>query len=238
MRNILLLYIMSTSALFVNAQLKEGNGMLGGRLSYFSHKNSYEKMLNPLNPDNFQNSTITLTAGINAGYLVFDKLAIGISYNHSYGKINMTNVQRLDTETVTLKSYLTMPGLFSRFYMMTKDEKFGFFFHLAGNYLAGGSEQVTEHSNGLKPQELKLKNLGFNVGVYPGIVYFVSKKMGIEAGMGAVNFISVKTEEFTNSNRSADSKQSFMTADFGISYLFLGASIYFGKKESGNVREK
>lgn len=130
---------------------------------------------------NAKNNTFTIAPSV--GYFVTPNIAIGVrgGYTNSKNTDNIANVKiedKLDTFRV---------GAFGRYYY-TPAAKFSVFGELNADY---ANAKVTNTVGNVSTSG---KANGFDIGLAPGISYFVSKNFALEATYGLVNYSSVKPD--------------------------------------------
>lgn len=141
------------------------------------------------------------------GYFVTSNIAVG-------GRLGYESVKEedgLETKTNTFSV-----GAFGRYYF-TPASKFSIFGELAANY---SSSKVEEEGFGPLP-DTESKENGFGVQVSPGISYFLSSNLAIEAKFGILGYNTVDPDV-----EGADSRNTFnfgldlRDINFGIVYKF------------------
>jgi len=150
-------------------------------------------------PDDSKENTFNITPRF--GYFVNDFIALGAQAGYSKQK-----AENPDGDDVVDNSTFTI-GVFGRYYLMPA-QKFTFFGELGLGY--GSTKDIDDN-----------KINGINVGVAPGLSYFVSKHFALEATFGILGYNSVKPD--ADGAESTDSFQFGLDMDdinLGLIYKF------------------
>ena len=156
---------------FANAQetvsegFSKGDVFINGALSFGSTKTGDSKATG-------------FEVAPSVGYFVTENIAVGVRLGFASNKQDV--VEPIVGE---LKQTSIAAGAFGRYYF-TPASKFSFFGELAAEYNNTKSE--------LGPGEIKTN--GFAVAVSPGISYFVSKNIALEAAFGILGYSSDKPD--------------------------------------------
>ncbi|MBP2833534.1 porin family protein [Aquimarina sp. U1-2] len=145
-----------------------GDVFISGAVGYGSTKTGDTK-----------SNTLTLTPRV--GYFVDSNFVIGlragyVSESLENTVIEDTFVEELDINTLEI-------GGFGRYYS-TPADKFSFFGELAISYLSTDTDFGTGD----------FKTDGFGIGFSPGINYFLSPNIAIEAAWGALSYVTVEPD--------------------------------------------
>lgn len=182
------LILASAIALFgmVNAQENETVGFVKGDTfitGAFGYSNTSEGTA--------ENNTFTIAPSV--GYFVNPNIAIGARAGYTNSKstdvvatVNIKNV----TDTFKV-------GAFGRYYW-TPAARFSLFGELNANY---GNLKYT---NTVGSVSTDYKANGFDMGLAPGVSYFISKNFALEATWGILNYNSIKPDV-----AGADSSDNF-----------------------------
>lgn len=123
-------------------------------------------------PDDSKDNSFNISSRF--GYFVNDRIAVGAQVGYSNQKReNSAGNDVVDNSTFTI-------GAFGRYYFMPA-QKFSFFGELGLGY--GTTEDINDNEVN-----------GINVGVAPGLSYFVSKHFALEASFGILGYNSVKPD--------------------------------------------
>lgn len=161
--------------------LAKGTKLISGSVYFNGNRNSY-------GAESSQYITMNFAVRENSGYFVANNLVIGTSlgYNFDYSK----NKQPDAINSFTINRHSFTPGIFLRYYKMFTP-KFGFFGQFNGSYLIGFSREQT----GNLPAITERKFWGVNFNLAPNLVYFLSKKITLDAGFGNMSFSYSKMED-------------------------------------------
>ncbi|MFD2914391.1 outer membrane beta-barrel protein [Psychroserpens luteus] len=138
-----------------------------------------------------------------AGYFVSENIAVGVALGVTTSKLEEPGFE-------DLKGNMFEAGVFGRYYF-TPAKQFSIFGELGANYETSKLEQG--------PNELK--NDGFNIGLAPGISYFVSDCFALEASFGVLNYAT--NEDDIDGAESTDTFSfglDLTDINFGIVYKF------------------
>jgi hypothetical protein len=163
---IIVLFVIAASA---NAQIQKGAIVLGGQLGFSSQSSK-----------STQNTSKTIGFGISPafGKAIKENLVIGGDINYSYNK-NEPGV------AVVQKSNSYGLGFFVRKY-----KELGKGFYLFGQTRLGGSYQKQTTKNNVQPSgNVETKGSFFQLAIYPGLAYSISKKLQLEAGFNNLGYI-------------------------------------------------
>lgn len=235
---ILLTYFAATNTY---GQLIKGTFMPGLSINYNYSKNDRQDVTN----DAYTNSTIkrnNIYSNINLGYFVKDNLAMGIltgyqrtTYNNNNFSSNNSNTYNSTSNSNQIINYFFI-GIFARYYKMINNSKFGIFIQANSQYQNGNetttnNNTTTNYTSTSQTSELtSQKSNTFSVGISPGIVYFINKKIGIETRFGNIGYGISNTKPLSNSKRSISEHNEGFDANFSSSTLQLGVNFYLGRK--------
>lgn len=216
MKKILLTAAAALAFLTSNAQTSAGTIFIGGGLGISSQSNNVKT--GGTTQDGPKRVTFLVEPQI--GYFIVDKFALrlGLTYqNTSYKTTNYPPFgPSIETKNVTNTFGAELGG---RYYMMLNDN-FGFTGELAVG-VRSGKTRVT--ANSITEDGDRTSTVA--VGVYPGIVYFPSPKVGIEATFGSINsnsyllgFASTTTTTPADGN-DPEEKSTDKSFDFGFNSL-------------------
>lgn len=146
-----------------------------------------------------------------AGFFVSENIAVGLALGFEGGKDD----NGAGTETTTTEFSI---GAFGRYYF-TPSSKFSVFGELGFNVLSDKVE--TDTTIGGTTVSTEAKANGFNIGLAPGVSYFLSDSFAIEAKWGVLNYET--TEPDVDGAESTDSFNLGLNMDnisFGLLYKF------------------
>lgn len=154
---------------------------------------NFNKVESPLN--DFSNFSIIPRAG----FFVSDLTSVGITTGFTSSKLNGA------------KSNLFQFGVYARFHKMVADQ---FYIYLQPSLAFGtGSEE-----NGNAPDT---DVSSFNIGIAPGMTYFLSPKFALEMNFGSLAYNST-----TNKNSGVESKRENYGLNLNLNTITLGFSYY------------
>ena len=184
--------------------------------------------------DNPKQSTFSIMPRV--GYFFTDNIGAGLMIGYtSYTTKVTTNPNITTTDLITTKGgYFTL-GLFGRYTQQLGDSDFYIYGDLGFGIGSGSSKIKTESKNSITNTTTITENNGpkisrTTIGITPGILYFPSKKIGLEASLGNIfAYTSTKeTKENTVSNtttKEVDKNSeiqlfnvSSFTFTFGLNY--------------------
>jgi len=139
------------------------------------------------------------------GFFVTPNIAVG-------GRVGFTSQKQEEPLEDEIKTTTFTIGAFGRYYF-TPASKFSFFGELAVNY--GNSKREVETPLG----DIESKSDGFGVQVAPGVSYFLSKNIAIEATWGVLGYNTVKPD--------ADGAESTDTFEFGLNLRDINFGIVY-----------
>lgn len=211
------------------SQTEKGKMFVGGQISLSGNTNSNLDTLSK-----YDYNYVNFTFAPNFGYFIMDNFAIGANINlgvsNSKNDYNYTNqTPSLTTNKSTTLSYGV--GGFTRYYINITDN-FKFFFNGGINYLH--QTQKTTNSNNdpnyiystsnPATQEHQINNISFAIS--PGIVYFVTPKLGIQAAFGNINY-SYSSSKNTSLSYDNHNNSNNYGINLNLSTFNLGMNYYF-----------
>lgn len=135
------------------------------------------------------------------GFFVTDNIAVGGQIGYESDKTDNDGTTTFEENTLSI-------GAFGRYYF-TPANDFSLFGHLGLNYF------TTDHG------DADYKTNGFNLGLRPGINYFLSENWAIEATFGNLGFTSQKDDTDGAENETSFGLEWDMRAiGFGMTYKF------------------
>lgn len=199
MKKILLSAIAVMAFGFANAQestgtvgFKQGDIFATGSIGYGSEKTGDFKT----NQFNFSPK---------AGFFVTDNIAIGVQLGYTSSTEEQPGEGDVNSNTFEV-------GAFGRYYF-TPARNFSFFGQLSLGYATQKTDQ-----DGVPGES---KSNGVNVGLAPGISYFVSEHIALEATFGLLGYNTVKPDvDGAESTDSFNIGANLTDINFGIVYKF------------------
>ena len=183
--NILTLVFIFAAAASSFAQTSAGTLFVGGGLGFSSSSSKITAKSGgtTVDVDGPKGSEFSILPGV--GYFVADKLAIGLDLSFATGSLKETEANG-DYEKSTSTTIGFTP--YARKYFMVADN-FGFTGTLGVGVAFGSSkEEVRAGSTTVTNDGPKVTAL--EIGVTPGLVFFPTNKVGLEANFGFVGFSS------------------------------------------------
>jgi hypothetical protein len=228
MKKIILIASFLITSLSISAQTDQGTLFVGGGLNFGSAKSKTKTTTSTTSTtqDGFTTTSFGISPGI--GYFVSDKLAIGldISYQGSTDKAPAPSDVKFRNTAFGFTPYL-------RYYLMLEDN-FGF----TGSFGVSVSSITSKSTSGSTTVDGP-KGSNLAVGITPGIVYFPTTRIGLEANFGFLGFTSSKQEEINGSNNKVETTNTefglkanslqpttIQTIPFGLQFAFR---YYFAK---------
>jgi hypothetical protein len=233
---VMLALLLSVSSYY--AQLSKGTFMPGIGINYSYNSSKSHDTINAggLANDNASKST-NFSTNIKLGYFISDKVVIGVlggyssqTYDNTWLQNNTYSYDRFNTNNGIYG------GVFLRYYKLMKNNKFGFFGQLSSNYTFGKtrshSTEYNINSQYYYDSETHGTSGTFNASISPGIVYFISNKVGVEAMFGNIGFNSQNNKSFSKYNQVGTGSSNSFYTNFSLTSLQLGVNFYFGKNKT------
>lgn len=229
---ILTLLVLSISFSFY-AQLTKGTFMPGINLNYnqlsiHSQDSSHGK--------NFSNSVSkrsNFSTSINFGYFIKNNIAIGVTSGFQTNKQTSENTNSLSNYKIDQKENVFNAGVFLRYYKMIKESKFGVFAQFQSLYSRGKSTNNQEgyNNSGYLYQSYydEQKSNSYNFSINPGIVYFITNKIGVETTFGSIGYLIENDDNYSKTNKTGNSTIKGTYLDFSTATIHLGVNFYLGR---------
>lgn len=214
-------FTIGVAILFVSltgfAQQRKGKWLVGGSIDSYSQTN---KVTFP----STENTNGRFSVNPKVGYFFADRWAVGLAPGYSFQS------QEDSAQTTKGKSYNV--GAFVRYYQPV-GEKLAIFGELNGISYGAGNNTQTYKGNPVT-QENTYRSLSVGAFIRPGIVYFITPKIGLETSFGGVSlgYYSNKSKSelrnvFTTKNETTSNG---FTAGLNFNYQFnLGVLFYLGQ---------
>ena len=185
------------------AQTSRGTVVATGTLSYYDNINTTEDKISST-----ENRFFSIAPGI--GYMIKESLEAGISFSFTTST-NVSNSAHLNqwgnrepysfTESKD-KSFAISPYVKKYF---TLSEKIAFTGEAYLSFSKGNNRyksEILEYSS----TESKRSNMGFGVGIRPGITFFPTEKIGLSANFGRLGYnrSTYKDKEYDFKSKSSD----------------------------------
>jgi len=212
MKKVQLLLMSFVFATMAFSQQAKGDIYLGGSLNLSAESSSTE--VGSTNTDGPKIFSFGIEPKV--GYFISDKISVGLNLGFSSYNRKVEN-----SGTTTKNTNLSYGGgIFARYYVLPT-EKFGFFFEAGADLMAGSSKTDIGGVETDGPNTLNI-----NAGFTPGIVFYVSNRVALEANYGFLgyNTYSEKDDSGTQEVKSTDNSFGLDvnpgTFELGVSVLF------------------
>lgn len=151
-----------------------------------------------------------------AGYFINDNLSLGLQVGYMYRKVennvaSPSNIREEISHSVSLSPYI------KKYLPISKSLAFS----LQGSVsYAYGNSKGTSNTGNIPGSY----SYSFGAAIRPGISYFVSKSIALEANIGALSY-----QNTTNHSRGSNNKTSASNFDATVNFssFIFGASFYF-----------
>jgi len=202
------------------SQTEKGKKLLGGSINFYGSSDK-----NSVSPGEYDSDELGFFLASRYGYFVKNQLAIGATlrfgtYNYKY---SMYNPQIIPYPSTNERNEISFGvGGFIRSYK-NFTEKFSFI--VDGSVYYNYSDSKSIQPNAFEPDETKTKTNGFSFILTPGINYFLTSKLGIEASLGNLFY------SYSKSKDDSSPQRIYKSSDYGIrlngSTILLGLTYYF-----------
>lgn len=210
------------------SQTQKGSFMAGIGINYQHTKQ------NTVNNNN--RKEILSSQGFNGllplGYFIRDNIAAGIlgGYATSSSDQTVDNSNQIINNSFT--EQLVSAGLFTRVYKFLSGNNLGVFCQLEGLYQTGNAKTsyVTTWNNNRTEFDGKRDIYGVNIRLRPGIVYFITKQIGLEGSLGSFVYSNQTTQHYESGIKTSKTTSNGVNLNFGLNYIFIGVNFYFLRK--------
>jgi hypothetical protein len=228
---------------FNQAQLRTGRMVISLNANYNQNSGKqndtvFDLVQNYKNVNEQNSSYKQLNAVLNFGYFISNNIVVGLTGNYQYMNNNIENNSTYNNNSSKQNykqfSKTLSGGIYARYYKMIGASKFAAFAELKGLYLQGNSTNSNNRTNYPNPPENSENNTkltGFNVGIRPGITYFINDKFGIETSFGNLFYQSSNSKNYIDGKATGNGKTDGISASLSLSTLYFGVSYYFGGKK-------
>lgn len=220
----LIITVLSLFSLKVTAQISAGTIYFGGGLGFSS--GSGKTTIKTSNTTTEIKDPVTTSFSISpgAGYILSEQFGVGLNFGFSSTttKEDSTNY----SDKTTSSNFFINP--YFRYYLMLEDN-FGFTGTLNIRFGTGSSKSETKIGNVTNTVEgPKLSNLSF--GITPGIIYFPTSKIGLEANIGFLGLRSSTSKSETSNTTTTSTNSSFgLNVDTFTPAFNVGFFYYLGE---------
>lgn len=235
MKKLIIIPTLLFTAGIYKAQTSKGNFMLGGNVGYSFN----QTMNNDTTParHHTENAGSNFNGGLSGGYFIKDNIAVGVIVNYSNNSSRSQNLQMGGTQLfINQNDYsndMVSGGMFLRQYKILGQSRFALFYQVNATYGIGTSltRQQSSFNGAITESVYRGRSSVLSVNVYPGLTYFVTKRIGIEATLGSVGYSYMKDNNNRSSGLSSERTTQNLNVNFALSSLSLGVRIYLGKKK-------
>jgi hypothetical protein len=222
------MFIFWLCALFTRAQNNVGMGavLLGGTAGFTFSSNDVPVGTGPSAPVT-QAGQRTISFSPRVGYFVSDKVAVGVQFGYDWREGRQVSISGNGSFTQVTTTNAFAFGPFVR-YTHLFTERFGLIGQFSFSYQTGNSQiSLTNFINFPSfSANVPRQNLsGIGAAIQPGIVYFIGRRLGLEATIGALQYTNITTTQDGLPNLT---NQSF-ALNFGLNTLQFGAQVYLGR---------
>jgi hypothetical protein len=240
MKKLFLVLSLILSGLLLKSQTAKGTKMIGTSISYSQNKydtqNTFTTTSSNANSINEQKQFI---GTIGVGYFIANNLVVGLLAGYSYQLANYKNTSQspgniFENSNNTISTIYSI-GAYGRIYKMMLENRVGFFANMNALYSFGNSDRrVYNLNNGsITNDQYGTGDItGYSIGLSPGVVYFITSNIGLEASFGSLSFKS-QTENITYSKGNLDNsinKSNTLGFNFSAITFNIGINFYL----SGN----
>ena len=218
MKKMLLFLSLIGMVSYTNAQTGSGTIMIGGGLHF---NNSTEK-------NTVAGSTTdgpkTTSFGINprVGYFIGENFALGVELGYSSDVTKENDPSPGVDETKNTSSTFSIAP-FVRYYSPIA-EKAGAFLNASVGYSTGKNKFESTDAGGTTTST-DADISGFDAGITPGLYWFITQKVGLEASFGFIGFSSSKTSDDDDN----ETKTSNLDFELDTRTIGLGFHYYIGR---------
>jgi hypothetical protein len=238
MKKSIVLLVFVSFCFSLKSQITKGTEMLGLRINYNQNKSDQTDIPNYANISSINNKQTSFNGAVNVGHFISNNLVVGliVGYASSNYETTQNGGRSIYAETYyrNQKYSTAYGGLYSRLYKMLDGNKIGFFGNLQATYEMGTSLVKETQTTSNYVNEYPDKNgdiKGFSAYLSPGVVYFITRSIGLEASFGYLGY-RTSTETFeTKGQEVATYKSSGLNFNFSVSTFNLGINFYLNSKK-------
>jgi hypothetical protein len=219
------------------AQLNKNRVMISGRGNVYMNKSEDNNIYAHIPTEKHFGGTIYL----NAGYFLSNNFAVGGVFGSGKSSYNRNSKSVTNDRTIqetTSKSFTA--GIFARYNQMIRQSKFGLFCQVENSYSWGKYDDIIAKypgSGGMTyiTRDLQ-KNNTFKIGLTPGLMYFVTNRLSIEASIGDISYNSIVTKYQPVSLQPNTQKDNLFNANFSMATAYFGLTFYLGGKKNEDTK--
>lgn len=238
MKKIVLILFLVLSGFLLKSQISKGTKMIGTRVNYNQSKQDnqssngdYKSLLSGRN----------FNLSLFGGYFIKDNFVAGLNFGYSDQYTESTTKQIAYPSGSSYESNeesdskIYSAGVYFRLYKMFSENKVGFFGNLNALYSFGNStSHRTDFANGVMNNDNVSTGdiTEYSITLSPGVVYFITKQIGLEASFGNLSFKSQTNETNASSGLTSTYNYNILNFNFSASTFNLGINFYFGGKKN------
>jgi hypothetical protein len=222
MRKTILILIAVISMLTSYSQTEKGKYFIGGSINYSGDKDSEGDSVT----NNWTNKNTTFNFTPSIGYFVTDNIAVGINLNLGNSVYNYQILSNMNYYSTTKTNTLNLGGgIFVRPYFKISNN-FMFFINAGISYIdQPGKITFSTTQPGVSPTpDQKILGYEFTANIYPGLVYFVTPKIGLSVSVGNL-FYDYSYRK--NKESGIIDKNTFSGINLNSSTLSVGLTYHF-----------
>jgi hypothetical protein len=196
------------------AQTNQGSVLLGGSINFSSYNESRKDDFHSI-----ESKTTNFNISPTVGYFVANRVAVGssVGYIYSLSKYNSDMLVRG-------MGFSVAP--FVRYYKLLGD-KAAIFGSASVNYARYTAKGSNVHQDFTKTP-YKRTDTDYGAAFTPGLTYFVSSKIGLEATLGSIGF-GKEQVNYQDGNYHTESTSTDFRAQFGLSHSSIGIYFYLNR---------
>lgn len=217
MKNIIIIWLLTSLSLAATAQTQSGNRFIGGNINW----NNTETEANHVNNSSAvglrTNEQNTFNAQTTIGTFIKDNLVLGLFANYENSK-NENSFPAERSYSVDKTKSISVGPFVRKFFPL--NEKFSFY--TQGNVGYGRSSNRQTFGNINQPVNMRSEYNSFVAALKPGLVYFATSKFGVDLSILGLQYAVGKEK---------DNDQSFSRFDagFNLPNLTIGLNLYLGR---------
>ena len=217
MKKLFITLSLTVTVLMANAQIQKGTMFIGGNAGFSSAGG--ETKSGGVSVDDPKSTNFNIAPV--GGYYVTDKIAVtlGVGFDYALSKSESGNNETKTTSNL----FSVIPGVR---YNMPITEKFGAF--LQGSAQVGFGGSTNSNTVGGVKTSVDQNDFKLDIGIAPGILYFIKENLAIEASYGRLGY---NTSKSTNEAPGGDIEHTRNTFDLGLNTrsLSFGFLYYLNK---------
>ncbi|CAL2091146.1 outer membrane beta-barrel protein [Tenacibaculum sp. 190524A02b] len=197
--------------------ISKGTWHLAGGISLNSSNNSYENF-------DFNQQADSDSFGFNfspkIGYTISNNLVVGLGLRYGYHQHENRNIDNstLNNNSTNVNNSFTIAPYIKKYFSISER----FLLSLQGelSYLYSQSKL----KNSINNRENKNGFDRYSIGIRPGVTYFVSKNIALEANLGFLGYTTSSPKNYENRNVKASNNN--FSFNFNSSNIVFGVAFY------------